>query len=316
MILGLLIALAHADCRPAPAIRSMLQQIEKIGNPLDALTRENVTQVRAQREGAQPLEEIPVAEVRDLRGDGVPVRVYKPAGVLPTVVFFHGGGWTLGSINTYDSVARYLAASVPAVVVSVDYRLAPENPFPAAVEDATSALRWAVAHVGELGGDPSRIAVAGDSGGGNLAAVAARRVPVRMQALFYPSVDIGHMDTESYARNGRGYLLTRKSVETFRSFYLPNQADWERPEAAPLRGEAGASPATYILLSGCDPLHDEGRAFADKLIGAGVKVEIEDRADIVHGTLNFFNQASSPAVSAVAEDVLGAIVSRLRAGLR
>lgn len=316
MILALLVSLAFGECRPAPAIRGMLRQIEKMGNPLDALTRENVATVRAQREVTQPLEPITVAEIRDASADGVPVRVYKPAGLLPTVVFYHGGGWTLGSVNTYDSVARYLAAEIPAVVVSVDYRLAPENPFPAAVDDATTALRWAVAHVGELGGDPARIAVAGDSGGGNLAAVAARRVPVRMQALFYPSVDIGNMQTESYARNGTGFLLTRKSVETFRSFYLPNQADWARPEAAPLRGEAAASPATYLLLSGCDPLHDEGRAFADKLSGAGVRVELEDRADIVHGTLNFFNQASSPAVSAVAEDVLKGIVSKMRAGLR
>lgn len=308
---------APAECRPAPALSAMLNQINRVGNPLDRLTRENVQQVRAQREAGTTLNEIPVAQVDDVNADGVPVRVYKPGANLPTLVFYHGGGWTIGSRNTYDSVARYLAAQIPAVVVSVEYRLAPEHPFPAATDDAITALRWARAHIQELGGDEGRLAVAGDSAGGNLAAVAARAagVPLRAQALFYPSVDIGHDDTDSFRLYGEGYLLTRKAVDTFRSFYLPNPADRERPEAAPLRAPLAGTPPTYLLLSGCDPLRDEGRHYGEALTAAGVKVEVLEREDIVHGTLNFFNQASSPAVSSVAEDLLEEIVRRVRSFL-
>ncbi len=150
----------------------------------------------------------------------IPVRVYTPFHTardvkLPILIFIHGGGWTLGSITTYDSIARGLANKIPAIVVSVEYRLAPENPFPAGLEDALAAAQWVIENAGNLGGDPARIGIAGDSGGGNLATVVIRRALKRdirfaFQALFYPSIDIASMNYPSYDQYGDGYLLTKK----------------------------------------------------------------------------------------------------------
>jgi acetyl esterase len=172
----------------------------------------------------------------------VGVRLYAPQdqhlardGKLPVVVFHHGGGWALGNPSTYDSVTRALARQIPALVLSVDYRLAPENPFPAAMHDADTVLQWVSRHAEEFGGDATRIVVAGDSAGGTLATVAARHAraqdepSVVLEVLFYPSLNISSLNYDSYRQFGKDHLLTQNAVERFREFSLPNSSDWTLP---------------------------------------------------------------------------------------
>jgi acetyl esterase len=232
-------------------------------------------------------------------------------------MFVHGGGWTLGSIASYDSVTRELARLIPAMVVSVDYRLAPEHPFPAGLDDAYTALQWIGAHIQGYGGDPTRIAIAGDSGGGNVSTVVAMKarhegnVRVVQETLFYPSTNISSTDTQSYKAYGTGHLLTQKSVELFRGFYLPNKADWTNPYASPLlASDLSKMPQTLIITAGCDPLHDEGYAYAKKLEKAGVPVTYKNEPGLIHAFLNLFNY--EPAITPYAEKSLqyAAVVMR------
>lgn len=226
----------------------------------------------------------------------IPLRVYKPVGaakgeILPALVYFHGGGWVIGDLDTHDIVCRELANGSRCVVVSVEYRLAPEAQFPAAVDDCVAATRYISTHATEFGADPKRIAVGGDSAGGNLAAVVcidARDVKTPMpcfQLLIYPATDqrSGH---PSHARNAEGYLLTRKGMNYFRGHYLPNEVDWLDWRASPLlaTGLAGLPPA-YVITAGYDPLVDEGRAYAERLEGEGVEVKYREYPDMVHGFL-------------------------------
>ncbi len=215
-----------------------------------------------------------VAEVRLLVFDGaVAVRSYRPVKdeVLPALVFFHGGGWTIGDLDTHDVVCRQLALGARCAVFSVDYRLAPEHPFPAAVEDCICAIRFVFDHAEELGIDPNRMAVGGDSAGGNLAAVAALMArdqggpPLVHQLLIYPATD-QRCAFPSHQRNGQGYLLTKEGIRFFRDGYLPNEKDRTDWRASPLlaASHAGVAPA-FVLTAGYDPLVDEGRAYAERL---------------------------------------------------
>ncbi|MBV8889978.1 MAG: alpha/beta hydrolase [Alphaproteobacteria bacterium] len=238
---------------------------------------------------------VPVYEVRDLyaRGPGgdVRVRLYRPSPQpdLPGLVFFHGGGWVIGDIETHDSVCRHLAHAAGCAVVSVDYRLAPEHKFPAAYEDCLAATLWTAETASALGIDPARLAVGGDSAGGNLAAAVAiavrdRGAPhLRQQLLIYPATDLGAL-FDSQTRYGEGYLLTRTTMRWFIDQYLrdPEQAaEWR---ASPLRATdlTRVAPA-YVLTAGYDPLCDEGEAYARRLQQAGVPVTHRRAADQIHG---------------------------------
>jgi acetyl esterase len=249
--------------------------------PLEGLTPD---EGREQMRGAIPLfgERVELADVRDAPAAGVPVRVYRPVaeGVLPAIVHLHGGGWVLGDLDTHDSVCRDLAAQTGCAVVAVDYRLAPEHPFPAALEDSLAAVRA----VDELGLDPERVAVYGDSAGGGLAAVIARelRGALRHQALVYPVCDARLGATDSYARYAEGYFMTAADMRWFMDHYAAG-VDPTDPRLSPLAAEdvSGAAPAT-IVLAGCDPLRDEGAAYARKLEAAGVEVELREYPGQVH----------------------------------
>lgn len=259
-----------------------------------------------------------VDAVRDMAFAGpagdVPVRVYRPAaeGPLPTIVYYHGGGWVTGTLDSIDGLCRRLANRGSALVVSVDYRLAPEHPFPAAVEDAAAALSWVESTATELGGDPSRLAVAGTSAGGNLAAAVSLRArevgslpqPVA-QALFYPITD-HDLSTESYEANADGPLLTRADVEWFWEQYLRSPVDAANPYAAVLRAPdcSDVAPAV-VVTAGHDPLRDEGVAYADRMSEAGVDVAHHHYPSMCHGFLSLADEV------AVADDALDDAVTAL-----
>jgi len=224
----------------------------------------------------------------------VPLRYYRPTGsaaadVLPVLVFLHGGGWTIGDLDTHDVVCRELCNRAACAVVSVDYRLAPEHKFPAAVDDTIAATRWVVQHAQRLAVDPARVAIGGDSAGGNLATVAALALRdaggprLALQLLIYPATDF-RCNTPSHTKNGSGYLLTREAIDYFSRSYLsgPHEAtDWRASPAlaASLRG----LPPAFVLTAGYDPLLDEGAHYAQALRDAGVPVEYVCFDAQIHG---------------------------------
>jgi acetyl esterase len=239
-----------------------------------------------------------VSKVENLQASGpagpIPVRLYRALGAedderLPVLVYFHGGGWTIGDLDTHDVVCREFANLAHCAVASVDYRLAPEHRFPAAVEDAIATTHWIGRMAETLGLDPARVAVGGDSAGGNLATVVAITLrdaggpPLAMQVLIYPATDMT-TDRESHLRFAEGYMLTREAILWFTSNYLrgpDDVADWR---ASPLRvGDlSGVAPA-YVITAGFDPLLDEGKAYADRLYEAGVPVTYECFEGMIHG---------------------------------
>ena len=229
---------------------------------------------------------------------GLPVRIYRPdpdASALPALVYYHGGGHVIGNLDTHDAVARNLCNGAGCVVVSVDYRLAPEHKFPAAAQDAFAAVQWCAAHGAQFGIDPERMAVGGDSAGGNLAAVAALMArdaggpATRLQVLVYPVTDYA-CDTASYRTYAEGYgMLEAQSMRWFRDHYLRGEADRLDWRAAPLRaGDLSGLPPALVLTAQCDVLHDEGEAYAQRLRAAGVEVEYRKARGMIHG---FFTMA-------------------------
>jgi acetyl esterase len=327
--------------QPAPEFQAVLDDLQRLGNPIDQMTRDNVAALWMQREvlAARVLSPIPMASVREAgvpaRNRVIPVRIYTPAdtdlasgGRRPVLVYYHGGGWTLGSLATYDSLCRALARGSGGLVVSVDYRLAPEHPFPAAVQDAHLALEWVARNAAEFGGDAGRLAVGGDSAGGTLATVVARRarqeqLPVLFQALFYPSTDLSRTDWPSYRQYGQGHWLTTRAVELFRSFYLPDLGLWCHPDASPLRApdaDLRLLPPVLVLTAGCDVLRDEGRAYAQRLAALGVPVEDRLEPELIHAGLSLFNSALYPdasrRVGPLVESLAGAIRAAWTAAIR
>ena len=251
---------------------------------------------------ARGIEPAPVDAVEDRAipgpAGGVPVRIYRPdpdAGALPALVYYHGGGHVIGNLDTHDAVARNLCNGAGCVVVSVDYRLAPEHKFPAAAQDAFAAVQWCAAHGAELGIDPERMAVGGDSAGGNLAAVAALMArdaggpAIRLQVLVYPVTDYA-CDTASYRTYAQGYgMLEAQSMRWFRDHYLSGEADRLDWRAAPLRAaDLSGLPPALVLTAQCDVLHDEGEAYAQRLRAAGAEVDYRDCEGMIHG---FFTMA-------------------------
>ncbi|MBV8080699.1 MAG: alpha/beta hydrolase [Actinobacteria bacterium] len=231
-----------------------------------------------------------VEHVEDRDAGGVRVRVYRPAaeGPLPALVWFHGGGWAVGSLDSHDPLCRALAARTPCVVVAVDYRLAPEHPFPAGLEDAWSATEWTFAHAAELGADAERISVGGDSSGGNLAAVVALRardrgVALARQILVYPVADFD-FERPSYAEHATGLNLTTEKMRWYWRLYLDG-ADGTHPDASPLRADLhGVAPAVVITASH-DVLRSEGEEYARRLEQAGVPVKHRHYDGMIHGFL-------------------------------
>ena len=247
--------------------------------------------------------DITTAEAPSRDGHGIPLRLYRPQqrpDPLPVIAFFHGGGWVLGSVSGYDPLCTYLADAVGALVVSVDYRLAPEHPAPAGVEDCHDATRWLGAHAAELGGDAARMAVCGDSAGGNLAAVVAQllrddgrtdpAVPrLRHQALIYPSLDSTRL-TRSKMKRARGPILTRRDTDAYLALYLgtgPTALPTTDPRISPARGVLDGLPPALIQTADLDPLRDEGLAYAEALRAHGIEATYTNYPGAVHGFASF-----------------------------
>ena len=280
-----------------PQADALLKQMEKDGVP--DISEMSVSQARMFLEtafvGMVPNPE-PMAEVRDFTVPGpagrLPVRLYKPEGAdatPPLVVYFHGGGWVIGSIEAYDPTCRALASASGCAVASVEYRLAPESAFPAAPEDCYAATRWLAENAADLGVDGERLAVAGDSAGGNLAAVVSlmardRGGPkISYQVLIYAAVDVGG-EYPSRTENAEGYFLTARGMRWFYGHYIQDESRAGDPLASPLLADdhSGLPPA-MIVTAGYDPLRDEGEAYAEKLREAGVEAKVSRHDDMIHG---------------------------------
>ena len=272
--------------------------LDALNANMAAIPQVPVEQIGLLRQGPMappPAQPTPVARVEDRAIPGpagdLRVRIYWPeaSGPRPLVVFFHGGGFVLCSLDTHDELARGFCREAEAVVVSVDYRLAPENPYPAAADDCYAALVWAVANAESLGADPARVAVAGDSAGGNLAAVTALRArdlggpALRHQCLIYPVTD-SRCDTPSFAENADGYFLSAEAMRWFWSHYLQDAARGDEPYASPLRApDLSGLPPTLVITAEYDPLRDEGERYAAALAAAGVVTELRRYDGMIHG---------------------------------
>jgi acetyl esterase len=257
-----------------------------------------------------PEQVVPVGGTEDRTVPGAEgdlrARVYRPdaAGPLPTVVFLHGGGWVIGDLDTHDNMARNVCRHAEAVVVAVDYRLAPEHPFPAAADDAVAATRWIAQHLDEFGGDP-RLAVAGDSAGGNLAAVVAQALrddgtPLAAQFLVYPAVD-AEGEYPSRVENAKGYFLEKDTMDWFYGHYAGAWEDAKDARLSPLHhGDLAGLPPAVVVTAEYDPLRDEGEAYGKALEAAGVHAEVLRYDGMIHG---FFDMGgASPAAQAAIEE--------------
>ena len=280
-----------------PQAQKLLNLIAERGvPPTHTLTPQDARRFYLERRSVTQPPPRPVADVQDLSATGahsaIPLRLYRPAGIpspAPTLVYYHGGGWTMGDLDTHDSLCRDLADEGRCVVVSVDYRMGPEHRFPAAVDDVLAATRWLQAQAGALGLDPHRFAVGGDSAGGNLAAVVAlawrdagQTIPLKLQLLIYPATDMRAV-APSHTHNGQGYMLTSDTIAYFRSHYV-DPADYSDWRVSPLlHGDLSGLPPALVITAGFDPLRDEGRQYADALSAAGSPAQYVCFERQVHG---------------------------------
>jgi acetyl esterase len=280
-----------------PEVRTVLDALAALGSPpIEEQTPQQVREAYGQFSALGSRAEMASVTDRSCPGpDGdVPVRVYVPAaepGPRPVLVYFHGGGWVIGDLETHDATVRALAAASGVTIVSVDYRLAPEHPFPAAIDDCMAAVRWVAepSTAAELAIDPSRMAVGGDSAGGNLAAVVAQQLrdtgpPLRFQLLVYPATDM-HFSHSSIDENADGYFLTKADMTWFRGHYCCDE-DWSDPRMSPLlatdEAVRGVAPA-LVITAEYDPLRDEGEAYVAKLQAAGVDAKASRYDAVIHG---------------------------------
>ncbi|HWD28205.1 MAG TPA: alpha/beta hydrolase [Rhizomicrobium sp.] len=280
-----------------PIVKGFLDQMKAAGGP--KMSEAGPEAGRAQFAGLMQLagpKDVPIGKSENRTvptpSGGVPIRIYTPVAAgrdpMPALVYYHGGGFVIGNIDTHDGLCRMLANEGGFRVIAVDYRLAPENKYPAAIDDAFAALSWVVANAPEIGVDANRLAVGGDSAGGNLAAGVAQLAKAKggmalsAQMLLFPVTQIG-AETRSLKEFAVGYFLEKETLDWFYASYLPSGADTSDPRISPLRAKDLSNlPPAYIMLGGFDPLHDEGMEYADKLRAAGVKVTLADHTDMVH----------------------------------
>jgi acetyl esterase len=282
-----------------PQAQAVIELVAKAGRPAyHTLSPKDARQLFLETRPASTPTPPEIGAVRNLVAETpqgtIPLRLYRPAGVadatpLPAYVYFHGGGWVIGDLETHDVLCRQLTAASGASVIAVDYRLAPEHKFPAAADDAWAATRWIVAHASELGLDATRLAVGGDSAGGNLAAVVALLArdaggpAIRLQVLIYPVTDVLR-ETRSYEDFAEGYMLTRDSMRWFIAHYLKTREDARDWRVSPLRAPSLAGlPPALIVTAGNDPLRDEGEMYAGRLRDAGVLVDYVCYGGMLHG---------------------------------
>ncbi|HEV8146326.1 MAG TPA: alpha/beta hydrolase [Bryobacteraceae bacterium] len=304
-----------------PGVRALLEFMGAQGDPslesMSPIEARAFTKARSAMVAGTPE---PVRSVEDLRIPGpagqIPLRIYRPDATppVPALVYFHGGGWVIGDLDTHHGVCRAIARRAGAVVLSVDYRLAPEHKFPAAVADCYAATQWVAANAERLGIDPARISVGGDSAGGNLAAVVCLKSrdengpKIALQVLVYPVTDLSSFATASYEEFAEDHYLTRSLMECFRGYYLSGTEDARNPHASPLlaRDLSGLPPA-LIITAECDPLRDEGEAYAKRLKQAGVPATCTCYAGMIHP---FFSMAGAipQALDAIQQvaDAIGA----------
>lgn len=272
-----------------PAAKNVLDLLASIGAP--PLDQQTPAEARAAFAGMAVLggEGAPVASVSERTIAGISCTVVTPEadGPLPVLVWFHGGGWVIGTAAESAATCRDLAAAAQCLVVSVDYRLAPEHRAPAAVDDCLAVTRWVLDHAGDLGGDPTRVAVGGDSAGGNLAAVVALALGPRLrhQLLVYPATDLT-LTQPSIDENGDGYVLTKASMRWFVDHYLTGSGiAADDPRVSPLHVDhtvLAAAPPAYVITAEFDPLRDEGEAYAARLRDAGVHVDLDRFTGQIH----------------------------------
>lgn len=264
----------------------LIQMMDAIGAPpMEETTPQEARAARAAQPVVPPQ---PIHEVRDVDAGGVPARLYRPNDRtdLGLLVFFHGGGWVICDLDTHDGVCRALANLSGHAVLSIDYRLAPEHPFPAGLEDCTNATRWAHANAAALGCRADKIAVGGDSAGGNLAAVVAQLgvVPLVYQLLIYPVTDLTRAQP-SYDENATGYFLTKNAMGWFIDHYLSGGGSPTDPRVSPLFAAdhvVAATPPALVITAEYDPLRDEGNAYARKLADAGVATSHVQYNGMIH----------------------------------
>ena len=307
-----------------PNIAAVLTMMEEAGLPpmYEGSAEEGRALYLQLTHGSRTPEQLaPVASTEDRTVPGatgdLKTRVYRPEGEgpFPTVVFFHGGGWVIGDLDTHDNMARHICRGSGAVVLAVDYRLAPEHPFPAAADDAEAAARWVAGHLDELGGD-HRLAVAGDSAGGNLAAVVAQTLrddgtPLAGQFLIYPAVD-AEGDYPSRVENAKGYFLEKDTMDWFYGHYAGAWDDARNARLSPLHhADLTGLPPAVIVTAEYDPLRDEGEAYGEALRAAGVKVQVQRYDGMIHG---FFDMGTiSPAAQKAIDESCARFGELLRA---
>lgn len=282
-----------------------------------AMTLADVRATSDQRFKATPKLKDKIDSSYDAKAGGVPVRVYVPdgKGPFPVLLYLHGGGWVVGSLESHDDLCRSLCGRAGVLVVSADYRLAPETRFPGGLQDAANVLRWLSTNAASLGGDPSRIAVGGDSAGGNLAAALALRnrarggPPIAFQLLIYP-VTVRDFETPSYRRYAAGYGLTRANMMWFWERYLEKPEDAANPEASPLlAADLSGLPPALVVTAEFDVLRDEGEAYAAKLAEAGTKVRCLRYLGMNHGFVRM--GALFPQAAQCLDDMAAALRSAL-----
>lgn len=304
-----------------PQAHIFLEQMALLNEaPLHTLTPEQVREnIKLQPPMGEPA---PVARVENRAIPGpageIPVRIYTPAGSgpFPVLVFFHGGGWVICNLDTHDGQCRDLCNGAGCVVVSVDYRLAPEHKFPAAPEDCYAATQWAAGHAAEINGDPARLAIAGDSAGGNLTAVVAQMArnhggpKLVFQLMIYPATDFTFQGA-SLKENADGYFLTADDMDWFSNHYLRSEADRKNPMASPLLADNLSNlPPALIITAQYDPLRDEGEAYGQRLKEAGVPVTISRYDGMIHGFFGFPFDKSKAAVAEASQALRAAFAGK------
>ena len=309
-----------------PQVAAFLQRVADLNAPpIYTLTPEQAR--RAVPQITQPAESVATVENRRIDGPNgeIPVRIYTPysavqqagRGPVPLFVFYHGGGWIVGDLDSYEHLSRTIANAFDCIVVSVDYRLSPEHKFPQGVEDCYAATVWAFEHARSFGADPQRIIVSGDSAGGNLAAAVSLMArdrqgpPIAYQLLIYPVIACD-FDTDSYLQNATGYMLTRTAMQWYWEQYLPEPAAAKNPYAAPLQAaDLSRLPPAHVITAEYDPLRDEGETYAARLKAAGVPVTSKRYSGMIHGFLRRTDlyEVAREAIQEVAQETKRALGS-------